>query len=212
MKRTTLLLALVVAACSNGADSDVASIEDVTGTSQANGQQGEVDAEAALLDFAQCMRDGGVDNFPDPQLDENGNLQLFGGGGGGQGGPGGLGADQGTLQAAFEECGQIIEGVVQNNFQQIDQTEFQDAFLEFAQCMRDQGIDLPDPDFGGGFGPGAGGGGGLFGGAIDPQDPAFQEAAEQCQGIFEGGFGPGGGGFGGGGFGGGPGGGQRGGN
>lgn len=201
MRRSLLIAAcaLVVASCGSASDGDVATLEGVTDTSQGTTSEENVDAEQALLDFAQCMRDNGVPEFPDPELDANGNLQLFGRGGGpgAGGGSGGLGVDQGTLQAAFEVCGELIEGVIQNNFRQLDQTEFQDAFLEFAQCMRDQGIDMPDPDFSGGFRPG--GGGGLFG-DIDPQDPAFQEAAENCQGIFEGGFGPGGGGR----FGGGP--------
>ncbi|MCZ6456614.1 MAG: hypothetical protein O6650_05120, partial [Actinobacteria bacterium] len=94
-----------------------------------------------------------------------------------------------------DECGDLIEGLISQIFRDIDQSEFQDSFLEFAVCMRDQGIDMPDPDFSGGFGPGEGGGRGLFG-DIDPQDPAFQEAAEECQGIFEGGFGLRGGGLG----------------
>lgn len=197
MKHVILLtaLALVIAACGSGSDGEVATLEGATATSEGTSSGDTLDTEEALLEFAQCMRDNGVPEFPDPELDASGNLQLFRPGGGRQGGLGGLGADQGTLQAAFEECGDLIESVIQSNFRNLDQTEFQDSFLEFAQCMRERGIDMPDPDFSGGFGPG---GGGPFGGDIDPQDPAFQEAAEQCQGIFEGGLGPGGGRFGGG--------------
>ena len=33
------------------------------------------------------------------------------------------------------------------------QQQFQDAALEFAQCMRKNGVDVPDPDFSGGGGP-----------------------------------------------------------
>ena len=197
MKHVILLtaLAFVIAACGPGSDGQVATLESATATSEGTSSADTLDAEEALLEFAQCMRDNGVPEFPDPELDASGNLRLFRPGGGGQGGPGGLGADQGTVQAAFEECGDLVEGVIQSNFRNLDQTEFQDSFLEFAQCMRERGIDMQDPDFSGGFGPG---GGGLFGGDIDPQDPAFQEAAEQCQGIFEGGLGPGEGRFGGG--------------
>lgn len=202
MKRFVLLfaLALIVAACGTSSDADVATLEESSDTTVGSDtDQQDLDAEQAILEFSQCMRDNGIPEFPDPELDENGNFRIFGGG---RGGPGALGADQGTLQAAFEECASIIEDIVQRAFQNFDQSEFQDSFLEFAACMRDQGIDMADPDFSGGFGPGGGGdgGGGLFG-DINPQDPAFQEAAEECQGIFEGGFGPGGGfrgGFGGG--------------
>ena len=185
------VLTLVLAACGTSADGEVATLEDTATTApQSSADQLDDDAEEALLVFAQCMRDNGVPEFPDPELDQNGNLQLFGGGG-----PGQLGSDRSTIEAAFDECGDLIEGLISQIFRDIDQSEFQDSFLEFAVCMRDQGIDMPDPDFSGGFGPGEGGGRGLFG-DIDPQDPAFQEAAEECQGIFEGGFGPRGGGLG----------------
>ena len=58
--------------------------------------------------------------------------------------------------------------------------ELQDTFLEFTTCMRDNGYDMPDPDFtGDGFG-------GLFeiGENIDPNDPVFLAAMEECQSIF----------------------------
>ncbi len=61
-----------------------------------------------------------------------------------------------------------------------DLVELQDTFLEFAACMRDNGYDIPDPDFSGDtFG-------GFFemGENIDPNDPAFLEAMGQCQDIF----------------------------
>ncbi|MEO1059238.1 MAG: hypothetical protein AAFY28_20215, partial [Actinomycetota bacterium] len=67
---------------------------------------------------------------------------------------------------------------------------------EFAQCLRDNGLDVDDPDFEN-FGPGGGGGGGgggLFGEGFNPQDPAVQPVIEECQSLFAGGdFAPGGG-------------------
>jgi len=56
----------------------------------------------------------------------------------------------------------------------------EEALLAFAQCMRDNGFDLPDPNFSnfdlaGGVGP--------FG-EIDPTEPDFEEALEACQDIF----------------------------
>lgn len=185
MKRLTALVALVLilAACGgSGTDDEVATLEDTTETTQAPAEEQGNDAEESLLQFAQCMRDNGVPDFPDPQLDSSGNLRPFGR----DGGPGQLEADQDTLEAAFEACSEIVEGLIQDAFRMIDQTEFQDNFLEFAQCMRDKGIDMPDPDFSQGFGPGLGRG--LFG-DIDPDDPGFQEAAEECSSVFEGSFG-----------------------
>jgi hypothetical protein len=185
MKRLSAVVALVliVAACGGAdADDDVATLEDTTATTDIADVQQETDAEETLLEFAQCMRDNGVPDFPDPELDSSGNLRPFGG----ATGPSDLGADQDTLEAAFEACQELVEGLIQDAFRAIDQTEFQDSFLEFAKCMREKGIDMPDPDFSQGFGPGLGRG--LFG-DIDPDDPAFQEAAEECSSVFEGQFG-----------------------
>ena len=64
----------------------------------------------------------------------------------------------------------------------------QETMLEFASCMREHGVDMPDPDFSGGgarmqFRAGAGG--------VDPESPTFQKAQEACQEILEEAFGDG---------------------
>jgi hypothetical protein len=65
----------------------------------------------------------------------------------------------------------------------------QEAFLAFAQCMRDNGVDMQDPTFDaagnldGGFGPGSG---------MDPGDPATRTALEACGELIQA-IGPGGG-------------------
>jgi hypothetical protein len=138
--------------------------------------------EEELLDWVECMRDEGVD-VPDPQVDADGNLTLGGGGAGLGGGCGGGGVDLEAIRDATEVCGDIPQGAFGG--EQPDQTEVQDTLLEFAQCMRENGYDMPDPDFSGD--------GGLTSafGDIDTNDPAFQEAAEACEDIFAGGFGGG---------------------
>ncbi len=168
--------------------------DDPAGTEDAG--SGASDEELALQ-FAQCMRDEGVD-WPDPVTNADGSIDLFGGRG--PAGAAGGGADGGdeAAQAAFEICGPLIEGAsFLPGGGEID-TEIQDSFLEFTQCLRDNGLDVDDPDFDN-FGPGGGGGGGggaagLFGDGFDPQDPAAQAAIEACQGVFAGGGfgGPGG--------------------
>lgn len=188
MKKTALLVVMIlaIAACGSGSGDEVATLDDtsVVETEEPTSDELDDDAEAAILAFSQCMRDNGVPEFPDPELDANGNFRVFAGGG-----PGALGVDQDTIQAAQEECFPLIEGIIQN-FVGTDFSELEDTFLEFAECMREQGIDMPDPDFSQGFGPGAGGRAGILG-DIDPTDPQFVAAAEECQGIFEGRFGPG---------------------
>jgi len=57
--------------------------------------------------------------------------------------------------------------------------EMQDQALAFAECMREQGIDMPDPVFGEG-GRVTQAIGGPDGGGIDLSDEEFQEAQEAC--------------------------------
>lgn len=149
------------------------------------------DNETQLIAFSQCMRDNGID-IGDPTVDSDGNAS-FGGfgriGGDGDGPPEGI-------QEAFEECGNLLEDL-QLGFQDRDFTDFEDTLLVLAECMRDNGIDMDDPDFsdfGFGGGDGEGGGGGRGGGPfgdVDFNDPAFQAALEECSDIISGFGGPG---------------------
>ena len=65
-----------------------------------------------------------------------------------------------------------------------DEDDPQEVALAWAKCMREHGVDMPDPDFsdgGGRFG---------FGGTnVDPQSSTFQKAQEACQDIIEDAFG-----------------------
>ncbi len=207
MKRSFTLLAalvLVMAGCGGGnSDPGVASLQDdqQTTTTAADGAS-EADAEQAMLDFAECMREHGVD-MADPTFDSNGP----GGFGLNFGGvPGGPGAADGEADGNFDfeamseardACSQYLEGITRT-FDAPDQTATQDTMYQYAQCMRDNGYDMPDPTFSDPQSDGDGGGGGRGGffGEIDPNDPAFQTAQEACQDILGGfGFGlrPGGG-------------------
>jgi hypothetical protein len=55
----------------------------------------------------------------------------------------------------------------------------EEALLAFTECLREHGIDVPDPEFD------AGGGGRmrmqLGGSGIDPDDPEFRAAQEECR-------------------------------
>ncbi len=96
-----------------------------------------VDPEEAMLEYTACMREHGID-IPDP---------------GGSGGDGFVteGSSDGLDFSAFEqaesECSPILEeafGVFELTPEQ--EVEVMDQQLAFAQCMRDEGIDWPDPD------------------------------------------------------------------
>jgi hypothetical protein len=188
LSRLALLAAAVVvlvAGCGgSGGSQGIASLDAATGDSTSTTAAAEeVDSEQAMLDYAQCMRDNGVD-MEDPTLDENGNFQMVRPSGGGEGGafdP----ADREAMQAASEACSQYLEGITQQ-FDRPDMTEMQDMLLEYAQCMRDNGVDMEDPDFTADEGGGMGTGGrlGFDMSQYDTSDPVFQAASEACQEIF----------------------------
>ncbi|MEA2009458.1 MAG: hypothetical protein U9N78_02025, partial [Actinomycetota bacterium] len=86
MKRTSILftlilaLALVAGACSdNGESSQIASLETDTADTSNEAETDDVDplveTEAAMLDFAQCLREQGFE-VGDPTVDADGNVQL----------------------------------------------------------------------------------------------------------------------------------------
>jgi hypothetical protein len=88
------------------------------------------------------MRDGGID-FPDPIVDADGNVGFD------LTAMSGLSeVDETEIEAAFEPCVQYLEGV-NFGFERVFETEFQDQVVAFAGCMRENGIDMPDPDFAG---------------------------------------------------------------
>ena len=112
--------------------------------------------DAARLKFTQCMRDHGV-NIPDNP---------------GQGGAGLQNIDRSKFQAAGQACQKYRQAAF-GTISQSQRQAFQDAFVKFSSCMRQQGVDLPTPTAGGG--PPAGGA------AINRNDPKFQAALKACQ-------------------------------
>jgi hypothetical protein len=188
LSRLALLAAAVVvlvAGCGgSGGTQGIASLEGASSESNSTTTATQdVDPEQAMLDYAQCMRDNGVD-MEDPTADENGNFQMMRPSGSGDGGEFSA-TDREAMQAAREACSQYLEGITQQ-FQQVDMTEMQDMMLEYAQCMRDNGVDMEDPDFttDAGGGMGAGGRLGFDMSQYDTSDPVFQAASEACQEIF----------------------------
>jgi hypothetical protein len=221
-----LVLAVPLAACggdgSGGGDSDdVASVSDDDSNEQAQGDA-EDDAEEELLDWVECMRDEGID-LPDPTRDSDGNLVLEGpgiqlGGGDPEGSTSSDESDEDgdepsidpeEMDAAMEACGEP-PALGPSDISEEDRQEMEEAALEFAECMRDEGIeDFPDPDFSD-LGPGGepqqrdsgdngreGGDDGDEGGRderivlgpfgeIDLDDPEVRAAFEACQDVLGG--------------------------
>lgn len=122
------------------------------------------DPQLALLEFAACMREHGVD-MPDPEFTGDGGLRMR------------LLGSVATLRqdpdfdAAREACGRVLEGVTRD----VDPArlvELQEQLLAYAACMREHGVDMPDPALGG-AGPAAVP-------TWDAGDPAAQQAHEDC--------------------------------
>jgi hypothetical protein len=86
------------------------------------------------------------------------------------------GNDREAVEAAQGECQKHLEAVRGGEApSEEQQAEMRERALAFAECMRDQGVDFPDPQFS------EGGGMRLGGPGIDPEDPDFQEAQEACR-------------------------------
>ncbi len=120
----------------------------------------------AVLAYTQCMREEGID-MPDPAPDERG-IRLMA--------PKGSSPEK--MRAAEEGCRKHLEAIEPPELSEEEQAEYKEAALAHAQCMRDRGIDMPDPTFSEDGGarvrirPGSG---------FDPESPKFQEAEEACR-------------------------------
>jgi hypothetical protein len=149
------LSALGLAAC--GEDTPAAA-----GSADAKDQM-----QQAQLKFAGCMREQGID-MPDPVT--NGGKQVFK-----------VGGDSGISRDKFEQASKACEKYrkdIRPQLTEAEQQEFKEKALAHARCMREHGIDMPDPTFD------------AEGGAqvrmrasksrMNPEDPKFKAAEEAC--------------------------------
>jgi hypothetical protein len=98
--------------------------------------------QRAALDAAQCMRDKGFD-MPDPVFDSNGRASISMDGGNA------FDPEDPEFREASDECNKELDKVIGDGDKRTPQEkqEFQDRVLEYAQCMRENGVDMPDPTF-----------------------------------------------------------------
>jgi hypothetical protein len=121
--------------------------------------------------YSECMRENGVPEFPDP---ENGRLTLR------VGPDGGIDPNSPEFKAAQEACQSLAPqggpgaGGPAN-------PELQDQVLNYAECMRENGVpDFPDPDVSGR---------GVrmqLPQGVDPNSQQFRSAQQECQSILQG--------------------------
>jgi hypothetical protein len=130
----------VIAACgqAGAADPGVATLHS-PGTDPAASPSASVDPQQAFVDYARCMREHGID-MPDPNVDtSSGKVQLRVGTSGN--------VDEAKMAAAQSACQHFIANSRLGGGGKQVSPEDQDKFLAFARCMREHGIDMPDPDF-----------------------------------------------------------------
>lgn len=146
-----ITLCLGLAACGDSGSSESSS------TTGGSGSTGSGDRDAGRVRLAECLREQGID-VPDNPGANPGALRNF---------------DREAFQMALAgPCKELQVGAF-GNISEADRTEFQDRFQKFAQCMRGEGVDLPDLRLDGGGPPR-----GL--GQIDREDPDYVKASEAC--------------------------------
>ena len=156
---------------------------DPTDTTESNGSTNETNtseaAEAELSDedmalaFVECVREAGIDEMPDPTVRADGSVELL---------P--VGQRQvfqnPDFEAAAEGCVDLIEDATFFS-ETADLSAIEDSLLEFAQCLRENGVEVDDPDLTK-FVPGQGAR--MFGDDFDPQDPANADAIAACSSLL----------------------------
>ena len=156
------------------------------------------DPNEAILAYAQCLRDNGID-VDDPQAGSTGARAILGGGPGGQ--DGGIDRRSEEFITANEACGYILEASRPEIDPAAEQERLEEQ-LALAQCIRDQGFEeYPDPAIGPDGRLERVRGQGMAEMGIDRRSPEFQEAISTCRdemGLeggpgLGGGIGPGGG-------------------
>ena len=118
------VVALVSTACSGTSGSS----SDAGGAADALRQQG--------VRFAQCMRDTGITDFPDPGVSGGFTIDAIANGSS-------LDTDSPAFDRAMSACKDLEPAGFTGGERS---TEQQQAALLFAQCIRDNGVqDFPDP-------------------------------------------------------------------
>jgi hypothetical protein len=150
---------LTVTACGGGSPASA-------GTGSRKGPSAE--ERRALLDYASCMREHGVD-MPDPTFSDGGARVE-------QRGPG-KGTTPEQARSAEQACKHFQEKIKPTAMSDADKEKFKKQALAQSRCMREHGINVPDPTFT------------ADGGAkvilkdelgVRPDDPKFRAAQRAC--------------------------------
>ncbi len=161
MKKSDWAIALAVALCAIGlvACGGGSSGGSSAGGSGANSGSHEnvADEEETQLEFARCMRGQGIE-VEDPKPGESLVIEDSG--------------DPATKEA-IADCDHRL-GIAGQELSPEEGEEFKEGWLAFAQCVREHGVDMADPEF---LGPGK-----VHLDRSAAESPAFESARQACQG------------------------------
>jgi hypothetical protein len=170
--------ALLAAGCGGGSSgaqvAQVGTTSSAASRSSSSGSSGRGNPTA----FSACMRRNGVPNFPDP--DSNGRIRITGGRDA-SGRTFGVETDSPQFRKAQRACRKLQPN--SGKLSPEEQAREQQKALEFARCMRSNGVPkFPDPRF-------APNGGTLLriGKGVNPDSPQFKAAQKACQKLVPGG-------------------------
>jgi hypothetical protein len=131
----------------------------------------QAEARKAMLDYAKCMRANGID-MPDPQFDGGHVTQK---------GP--RKVNEAAMRKADEACESIRDRVKPPELSDEEKAEFKQQALAHSRCMREHGVDLPDPTFD------ENGGAQVRiqkGQGLNPESPKFKAAEKACSKLMPG--------------------------
>jgi hypothetical protein len=177
MTRSPLILALAATLALGACGSD-----DGGGSGAPSNASREDKAFDGALKFSKCMRDHGVD-FPDPQRVGSGGIKLT---------ARNINPNDPKTKAAQSACQKYMQIGGGETLDPARRAKLQEAALDYARCMRQHGVDMPDPQLSGKggltfqAGPRSGGTGGPStsgngkGLGVNPDSPRFKAADKAC--------------------------------
>ena len=188
------VLAASLAACggASGTGNDgVVSLASPSASPAAPGAPGaSVDPEEAMQAFTKCMKEHGVDIQVAVAVDGStsgtlGGPSLNSSGPGTavdpQAGGGATDVDPKKMEEADKACRDLLPSGMMGDPNATVPPEQVEQLLGFAKCMREHGVDFPDPQFsGGGVSVQVGGDTGQGTQAVDPTSKAYQDAQAAC--------------------------------
>ena len=131
------------------------------GSSEPDSTVSAADLSSLGRELAQCLRDNGVPEFPDPIV-RDGNVVM----------PQNQPAD--AVDNAMKECQDILDEIPQQGGGNSSSARDVPQLRKFAQCLRDNGVpDWPDPKTDGSF-P-------VLNTPLDTKTPELQKARTACR-------------------------------